>query len=83
MSASGLAESRKKFGFKNPPSNSCAECVPQRPPLLKSAEERAARKAEKLAARIESRVRRQAAEAAAAGGAVAAVAAGGAGEAEG
>ena len=60
MSA-GLADGRNKFGFKNPPSNSCAECAAQQP----SAEEKAARKAEKLAARIENRRRKQAEAAAA------------------
>lgn len=74
MSASGLADGRRKFGFKNPPTNSCLECRAMPPP-----EERAARKAEKLAARIENRLRKQAeakAAAAAAAGAAEAAAEG-------
>lgn len=55
MSASGLADGRRKFGFRNPPTNSCLECR-----AMPTPEERAARKAEKLAARIENRLRKQA-----------------------
>jgi len=57
----GLADGRNKFGFKNPPSNSCAECAPR----LVSAAEKEAKKAERLAARIENRIRKQAEAAAA------------------
>lgn len=57
----GLADGRNKFGFKNPPSNSCAECAPR----LLSAEEKEAKKAERLAARVENRLRKQAEAAAA------------------
>ena len=57
--SAGLADGRNKFGFKNPPSNSCAECMPL------SEEVREARKADKLAARIANRRRKQEEEAAA------------------